>query len=115
MPCCDGLRGRVAVAARTIGGGLRGLSSAALGSEPPGSATLAERALQCFGTLGRKAPCSRLGMGLVCRACGCLAMAKIRVASQACPLGRWGRVSSQFPEAGRRSASNRVTMRPPGG
>ena len=113
MGCCDGLRRRVDAAARRIAGGVRGLSSAAILSERPGGDVFGERSRLCFGEPGRTAPCDRLGLGLVCRACGCLAMAKIRVASEACPLGKWGAVPPERAFSGAGPRGSRALMEPP--
>ena len=113
MGCCDGFRRGVHRAAGTIGGGMRGLSRAALLSEVPGRAVLADRARRCFGEPGRSAPCEMLQFGLVCRACGCLAVAKVRVASEACPLGKWGVALPERPFAGQRPGRSLAPVRPP--
>jgi hypothetical protein len=90
MTCCNGLGQRVRGRVNVVRGGVRGLVRAALGTEPPDSRVLAKRGSLCFGVSGQIGPCEKLGIGLVCKECGCLAMAKIRVASEACPLGKWG-------------------------
>jgi hypothetical protein len=113
MCCCDGLRRRMATAARTIGGGASGLTKAALDLEPTSRAVVAGRVRQCFGVPHEVAPCDRLGMGLVCRECGCLAMAKIRVASQSCPLGKWGFVATKRQMPRDEVWEPRATVRPP--
>lgn len=113
MGCCDGLRRGVYQAAGTIGGGIRGLSRAAMLSELPSRDALADRTRQCFGGPGRSAPCERLGLGLVCRACGCLAMAKVRVASEECPLGKWGAAAPEHATKGVRNGTPRAPLRPP--
>jgi hypothetical protein len=92
MSCCGRTRISGAVVARRLANGASGLAKAALHLQTPPGSVVAGRALQCFGSSGQVPPCERLGVGLVCLECGCLAMAKIRVASQECPLGKWGAV-----------------------
>ena len=113
MPCCDGVGRRWQSAADRISGGIRGLTSAALGTEPPGTEVLAERSAQCFGVPGFSSACPALGMSALCRVCGCLAMAKIRVASQECPLGKWGAVLPRLGATVARGRGATATVRPP--
>lgn len=113
MGCCDGLGRRVRLAGATIAGGVQGLSRAAMLSEPPSPGILAQRARQCFGDPDGRAQCNRLSMGLVCRECGCLAVAKIRVASEACPLGRWGAEASVRPQPPQARQGSRRPIEPP--
>lgn len=75
--------------AHTLRSGARGLSMAAMSLDRPNDQTIATRAQTCFGVSGTIAPCDRLGLGFMCRDCGCLVAAKIRVASEVCPLGKW--------------------------
>lgn len=113
MGCCDHTRHAVASTGRTIASGMGGLTIAALHLETPSRAVLAGRALRCFGIPGQVPPCERLAMGMVCRECGCLAMAKIRVASQECPLGKWGAVPPERAVAGGLTRRHAVPVRPP--
>jgi len=113
MGCCDRLRRGIASATNTIGRGAGGLAKAALDLEPPPRAVLAGRAFQCFGAPGQSAPCERLGAGLLCLECGCLAFAKIRVASQECPLGKWGAVPPVQAVAVARGQEFPAMVRPP--
>ena len=113
MGCCDGVRRGVHRAAGTMGNGIRGLSRAAMRADLPAWDTLAERSRECFGERGRSAPCAMLGLGLFCRACGCLAMAKVRVASEACPLGKWREAFPERSLAEGPYGGSRATVRPP--
>lgn len=93
--------------------GANGLAKSVLRLEVPSRTDLAGRALLCFGIPGQVPPCERLGMGLVCMECGCLAMAKIRVASQECPLGKWGAVDAVARAAETRPVKSRAPVGPP--
>ena len=61
--------------------GAIGLTKAALGRERADDATIATRYALCMA-------CDKHAIG-VCTACGCLCAAKVRVASEACPDGKW--------------------------
>jgi len=113
MGCCNGIHRKLGSAARAVGDGASGLARAALGIESPSRAAIAGRALQCFGAVGQSAPCERLGAGLLCMECGCLAIAKVRVASQECPLGKWGAVRPKSVSPGAFGQRPRATARPP--
>ena len=108
MSCCSDRRRGLAGAWQTIARGSRGLSRAVTLQDLPEPAVLAERVRACFGEAGRTAACDRLAWGLTCRACGCLAIAKIRLASEQCPLGKWGPVAAA-------ASRGRSTWRPPSG
>jgi hypothetical protein len=45
-----------------------------------------DRSEPCLGIVGKKCQCA---------ACGCIIRAKVVVASEACPIGRWGAVSGE--------------------
>jgi len=64
-----------------IAHGASGLAKAALGIERADDATIAERYALCM-------TCDRNALG-VCTECGCLCAAKMRVAGEACPEGKW--------------------------
>lgn len=61
--------------------GAAGLAKAALGMERSDDATIAARYALCMA-------CDRHALG-VCTACGCFCAAKVRVAGEACPQGKW--------------------------
>lgn len=67
--------------AQRIARGAIGLTKAALGMERADDATIATRYALCMA-------CDKHAIG-VCTACGCLCAAKARVASEACPDGKW--------------------------
>ena len=92
--CCSGGRRRPRPTTDSITRGLRGLAMATARLQLPNNEVLAFRRHQCFGDSDKGAPCDRLAMGALCKECGCLAAAKIRVASEACPLGKWPAVPS---------------------
>jgi hypothetical protein len=69
--------------------GLVGLTTAAARLDPVPVDQLRRRHALCLGAGGRPA-CERLVLGSVCSACHCLVAAKVRVASERCPLGKWG-------------------------
>jgi hypothetical protein len=46
------------------------------------------RRVLCEGD-GSRPPCERLTLGAICSACGCIARAKVLVAGESCPLGKW--------------------------
>lgn len=119
MGCCDGVRAGAAKAASSLGYGVRGLSKAVTFSDRPPVEVIVERARACFGDPGRGPPCDRLGWGLVCRECGCLAAAKIRVGSEECPLGKWRASAAARSSADRRVdvrwGESREPLRPPDG
>lgn len=61
--------------------GATGLAKAAMGLDRADDATIATRYALCMA-------CDRHAIGL-CTACGCLCAAKVRVAGEACPEGKW--------------------------
>lgn len=113
MGCCEQKRERGPGAVKSLGEGVRGLIRAAARVEYPGDQVVASRARHCVGNGQGEVPCGSLGGGLVCLQCGCLAMAKIRVASEACPLGKWGAVPAVRDRSGPSPSSRRLPIGPP--
>ncbi len=91
--CC---RGRLAH-------GATGLAKAALGLDAASEHVRASREATCFGVSGQAPPCDRVRWGGICSACDCLIPAKIRVASESCPLGKWDRA-----DGGRRDPATAI-------
>jgi hypothetical protein len=70
--------------------GASGLAKAALGIDRADDATIATRYALCMA-------CDRHAIGL-CTACGCLCAAKVRVAGEACPEGKWNVATARQAE-----------------
>lgn len=66
--------------------GVRGATAAILQTDPVDRAVRLSRESECH-------QCPQRGR-MMCRKCGCVIAAKIRVASESCPIGRWTAVTS---------------------
>ena len=75
---------------KRIAHGAIGLTKATLGIERSDDATIAARYALCMA-------CDRHAIGL-CTACGCLCAAKVRVAGEACPEGKWSAAPARQAE-----------------
>jgi hypothetical protein len=82
--CCGG--------GRSVAHGIAGLTKAALRLDRAPFEDIRSRAAICVGADGQKGACEMLQWGLICSKCNCLVTAKIRVASERCPLDKWTEV-----------------------
>ena len=78
---------------QTVAHGVAGLAKAALQIDRTPPSLMELRVRQCVGhpTGGEDAiePCPAFKAGFFCEDCGCIVAAKLRVASETCPRGRW--------------------------